>query len=122
MVEGKIGKSLKKVLKKVVAKEAHEQLAISDLKLGGVIKVSQIKKLSFWETFFANIFLLLQGKVSGRLSPQVCSHLLSSAIKNGCHLVHSPKVSYRSPSEPIFHSALQTVAFVSNPFVSSRKR
>uniref|UniRef100_A0A8C5FD26 Nop domain-containing protein n=1 Tax=Gadus morhua TaxID=8049 RepID=A0A8C5FD26_GADMO len=38
MVEGKIGKSLKKVLKKVVAKEAHEQLAISDLKLGGVIK------------------------------------------------------------------------------------
>lgn len=38
MVEGKIGKSLKKVLKKVVAKEAHEQLAISDAKLGGVIK------------------------------------------------------------------------------------
>lgn len=39
LVEGKIGKSLKKVLKKVVAKEAHEQLAISDAKLGGVIKV-----------------------------------------------------------------------------------
>ncbi|KAJ3584025.1 hypothetical protein NHX12_014522 [Muraenolepis orangiensis] len=38
MVEGKIGKSLKKVLKKVVAKEAHEQLAISDIKLGSVIK------------------------------------------------------------------------------------
>lgn len=38
LVEGKIGKSLKKVLKKVVAKEAHEQLAISDVKLGGVIK------------------------------------------------------------------------------------
>ncbi|KAE8278593.1 Nucleolar protein 58 Nucleolar protein 5 [Larimichthys crocea] len=38
LTEGKIGKSLKKVLKKVVAKEAHEQLAISDLKLGGVIK------------------------------------------------------------------------------------
>ncbi|XP_051562999.1 nucleolar protein 58 isoform X1 [Myxocyprinus asiaticus] len=38
MVEGKIGKSLKKVLKKVVAKEAHEQLAITDAKLGGVIK------------------------------------------------------------------------------------
>lgn len=40
LVEGKIGKSLKKVLKKVVAKEAHEQLAISDAKLGGIIKVS----------------------------------------------------------------------------------
>uniref|UniRef100_A0A9J8AWM3 Nucleolar protein 58 n=1 Tax=Cyprinus carpio carpio TaxID=630221 RepID=A0A9J8AWM3_CYPCA len=38
MVEGKLGKSLKKVLKKVVAKEAHEQLAITDVKLGGVIK------------------------------------------------------------------------------------
>lgn len=40
LVEGKLGKSLKKVLKKVVAKEAHEQLAISDAKLSGVIKVS----------------------------------------------------------------------------------
>ncbi|XP_028661982.1 nucleolar protein 58 [Erpetoichthys calabaricus] len=38
LVEGKIGKRLKKVLKKVVAKEAHEELAISDAKLGGVIK------------------------------------------------------------------------------------
>uniref|UniRef100_A0A3P8V2Z9 Nucleolar protein 58 n=1 Tax=Cynoglossus semilaevis TaxID=244447 RepID=A0A3P8V2Z9_CYNSE len=38
LVEGKINKNLKKVLKKVVAKEAHEQLAISDAKLGGVIK------------------------------------------------------------------------------------
>ncbi|XP_061692717.1 nucleolar protein 58 [Syngnathoides biaculeatus] len=38
LVEGKVSKSLKKVLKKVVAKEAHEQLAISDAKLGGVIK------------------------------------------------------------------------------------
>lgn len=38
LVEGKVGKSLKKVLKKIVAKEAHEQLAISDAKLGGVIK------------------------------------------------------------------------------------
>uniref|UniRef100_A0A674PA22 NOP58 ribonucleoprotein homolog (yeast) n=1 Tax=Takifugu rubripes TaxID=31033 RepID=A0A674PA22_TAKRU len=38
LVEGKIGKNLKKVLKKIVAKEAHEQLAISDVKLGGVIK------------------------------------------------------------------------------------
>lgn len=46
LVEGKIGKSLKKVLKKVVAKEAHEQLAISDVKLGGVIKVSDPKVCS----------------------------------------------------------------------------
>ena len=45
MTEGKIGKSLKKILKKVVAKEAHEQLAISDVKLGGVIKVCSVPLL-----------------------------------------------------------------------------
>lgn len=38
LVEGKLGKSLKKVLKKIAAKEAHEQLAVADAKLGGVIK------------------------------------------------------------------------------------
>uniref|UniRef100_F7AIL3 Nucleolar protein 58 n=1 Tax=Ornithorhynchus anatinus TaxID=9258 RepID=F7AIL3_ORNAN len=37
-VEGKLSKNLKKVLKKIVAKEAHEQLAVADAKLGGVIK------------------------------------------------------------------------------------
>ena len=38
-VEGKMGKSLKKMLKKVVAKDIHQQLAVSDAKLGNVIKV-----------------------------------------------------------------------------------
>lgn len=38
LVEGKLSKNLKKVLKKIAAKEAHEQLAIADAKLGGVIK------------------------------------------------------------------------------------
>ncbi|XP_028925295.1 nucleolar protein 58 [Ornithorhynchus anatinus] len=38
LVEGKLSKNLKKVLKKIVAKEAHEQLAVADAKLGGVIK------------------------------------------------------------------------------------
>ncbi|XP_013401006.1 nucleolar protein 58 [Lingula anatina] len=37
-VEGKMNKSLKKLLKKVVAKEAHEQLLVADAKLGNVIK------------------------------------------------------------------------------------
>jgi len=37
-VEGKMSKSLKKILKKVVAAEAHEKLAVADAKLGGVIK------------------------------------------------------------------------------------
>ncbi|KAM8933850.1 nucleolar protein 58 isoform 2-T2 [Pelodytes ibericus] len=38
LVEGKLSKNLKKVLKKLAAKEAHEQLAIADAKLSGVIK------------------------------------------------------------------------------------
>nr|XP_003230376.2 PREDICTED: nucleolar protein 58 [Anolis carolinensis] len=38
LVEGKISKNFKKILKKIVAKDAHEQLAVADAKLGGVIK------------------------------------------------------------------------------------
>ncbi|XP_074646077.1 nucleolar protein 58-like [Tubulanus polymorphus] len=37
-VEGKMGKCLKKLLKKVVAQEAQEKLLVSDSKLGGLIK------------------------------------------------------------------------------------
>lgn len=40
-IEGKMSKSLKKVLKKVFASDAHEQLAVADAKLGSVIKVIQ---------------------------------------------------------------------------------
>lgn len=39
-IEGKMSKSLKKVLKKVFASDAHEQLAVADAKLGSVIKVT----------------------------------------------------------------------------------
>lgn len=34
-----MSKSLKKVLKKIVAKDIHQELAVADAKLGGVIKV-----------------------------------------------------------------------------------
>ena len=40
-VEGKMSKSLKKVLKKIVAKDIHQELAVADAKLGGVIKVKK---------------------------------------------------------------------------------
>lgn len=43
-IEGKMSKSLKKVLKKVFASDAHEQLAVADAKLGSVIKVIQTLK------------------------------------------------------------------------------
>ena len=34
-----MSKALKSLMKKVVAKEAHEELAVADAKLGNVIKV-----------------------------------------------------------------------------------
>ena len=45
-----MSKSLKKVLKKIVAKDIHQELAVADAKLGGVIKVSDliIYKFSNW--------------------------------------------------------------------------
>uniref|UniRef100_G3RF34 NOSIC domain-containing protein n=1 Tax=Gorilla gorilla gorilla TaxID=9595 RepID=G3RF34_GORGO len=50
LMEGKINKQLKKVLKKIV-KEAHEPLAVADAKLGGVIKV---KSQYFWSCLLEN--------------------------------------------------------------------
>ena len=38
-VEGKMSKTLKKMLKKVASKDMHEELAVADAKLGGIIKV-----------------------------------------------------------------------------------
>ncbi|XP_065052067.1 nucleolar protein 58-like [Rhopilema esculentum] len=37
-VEGKLSKGLKKMLKKVASKDIHEELAVADAKLGGMIK------------------------------------------------------------------------------------
>ena len=37
-IEGKMTKSLKKLLKKVFVSDIHEQLAVGDAKLGGTIK------------------------------------------------------------------------------------
>ena len=37
-VEGKMSKSLKKMLKKIVAEDAHDKLAVADAKLGNSIK------------------------------------------------------------------------------------
>eukprot|EP00794_Sanderia_malayensis_P017670 gene17670-19432_t len=37
-VEGKVPKSLKKMLKKIASKDIHEELAVADAKLGGIIR------------------------------------------------------------------------------------
>ena len=38
-IEGKMSKSLKKILRKVFTSDVQEQLAVADSKLGSVIKV-----------------------------------------------------------------------------------
>lgn len=80
LVEGKIGKSLKKVLKKVVAKEAHEQLAISDAKLGGIIKVSDMASRAptvggRWTVYVSRVdtFFFLPGKAGRDVRAQLGS-------------------------------------------------
>uniref|UniRef100_A0A8D0DEZ4 Nucleolar protein 58 n=1 Tax=Sander lucioperca TaxID=283035 RepID=A0A8D0DEZ4_SANLU len=72
LTEGKIGKSLKKVLKKVVAKEAHEQLAISDAKLGGVIKVS--------DSTFTYIISIHLSRYKLKFSPDKVDTMIVQAI------------------------------------------
>lgn len=61
-----MGKGLKKLLKKIVAKDAHEQLAVSDSKLAGTIKVRTIN--------FAKTASLLQS---------ACSTVLHVAFRLG---------------------------------------
>lgn len=41
-IEGKMGKGLKKLLKKVFASSAHDTLAVADSKLGNLIKASLV--------------------------------------------------------------------------------
>ena len=50
-VEGKMSKSLKKVLKKVFASDVQEQLAVADAKLGNVIKVGLFTCIRVWELY-----------------------------------------------------------------------
>uniref|UniRef100_A0A7N6F8F0 Nucleolar protein 58 n=1 Tax=Anabas testudineus TaxID=64144 RepID=A0A7N6F8F0_ANATE len=77
LIEGKIGKSLKKVLKKVVAKDAHEQLAISDAKLGGVIKcVNQFIGVCVFSFF--SFFSLSRYKL--KFSPDKVDTMIVQAI------------------------------------------
>ncbi|XP_035482130.1 nucleolar protein 58 isoform X2 [Scophthalmus maximus] len=67
LTEGKIGKSLKKVLKKVVAKEAHEQLAISDAKLGGVIK-EKLDLSCVHSPAVAELMRCIRGQIEGLIT------------------------------------------------------
>ena len=44
-VEGKMSKTLKKLMKKLVSSDTQEELAVADAKLGNIIKVRKWKRL-----------------------------------------------------------------------------
>ena len=54
-IEGKMSKSLKSLMKKVLTKEVHEELAVADAKLGSVIKVCMPAILGDLNGFFTNL-------------------------------------------------------------------
>lgn len=58
-----MSKPLKKLMKKVIASDAQEELAVSDAKLGNVIKVNQIYELISHLDIFVNWKLLNSKKM-----------------------------------------------------------
>ena len=81
-IEGKLGKGLKKMLKKMAAKEAIDKLAVADAKLGNIIKVKN--KLTLW----------LAGKAVGTAVAVQVLYLEVGSFEP--HVVHFRPGSYSS--------------------------
>jgi len=67
LVEGKMSKSLKKLLKKVVAEDAHEKLAVADAKLGNVIK-EKLEMSCIYDSKVAELMRCIRSQASGLIS------------------------------------------------------
>ena len=67
LVEGKMSKSLKKLLKKVVAEDAHEKLAVADAKLGNVIK-EKLEMSCVYDSKVAELMRCIRAQASGLIS------------------------------------------------------
>jgi len=67
LVEGKMSKSLKKLLKKVVAEDAHEKLAVADAKLGNVIK-EKLEMSCVYDSKVAELMRCIRSQASGLIS------------------------------------------------------
>lgn len=76
-VEGKMGKRLKKVLKKVFTSEVQDSLAVADSKLGGVIKeklnISCVHNSAIHE-LFRGIRNQMANLITGKLKHTVLLH------------------------------------------------
>ncbi len=72
VVEGKMSKGLKKLLKKVIAEDAHEKLAVADAKLGQAIK-SKLELDCVHDSAIAELMRCIRSQLSGLISGlQVC--------------------------------------------------
>jgi len=66
-VEGKMSKSLKKLLKKVIAEDAHEKLAVADAKLGGSIQ-EKMDLSCVCDSKIGELMRCIRSQISGLIS------------------------------------------------------
>eukprot|EP00092_Neocalanus_flemingeri_P004113 GFUD01004425.1.p1 GENE.GFUD01004425.1~~GFUD01004425.1.p1 ORF type:complete len:541 (-),score=195.91 GFUD01004425.1:157-1779(-) len=67
LVEGKMSKSLKKMLKKIVAEDAHEKLAVADAKLGSVIQ-DKLELSCAYDSKIGELMRCIRSQASGLIS------------------------------------------------------
>merc|ERR1712183_149946 len=67
LVEGKMSKSLKKMLKKIEAEDAHEKLAVADAKLGSVIK-DKLEMNCVYDSKIGELMRCIRSQASGLIS------------------------------------------------------
>jgi len=66
-VEGKMSKPLKKMLKKIVAEDAHEKLAVADAKLGNVIQ-DKLDLNCVYDSKIGELMRCIRSQISGLIS------------------------------------------------------
>lgn len=66
-VEGKMSKSLKKLLKKIIAEDAHEKLAVADAKLGNCIQ-DKLQLNCVHDSKIGELMRCIRSQVSGLIS------------------------------------------------------
>lgn len=67
LVEGKMSKTLKKMLKKIIAEDAHEKLAVADAKLGNVIQ-EKLEMSCVYDSKIGELMRCIRSQVSGLIS------------------------------------------------------
>merc|ERR1712062_736724 len=67
LVGGNMSKSLKKVLKKVIAEDAHEKLAVADAKLGGSIQ-EKLDLSCVYDSKIGELMRCIRSQISGLIS------------------------------------------------------